>query len=564
MSNAGSESVNDEKSSESLPDLYRLLALTPLEADVKAIELALSAMQAKIDAAPKSDIKLAQRAAKVVALGKKNLLEPSRKLAYDRAWTKSFGAPEPVAPVASQPAPTLEKSPELEWDLTELETYLPVEDPRSPFDLGGFLRSSACLPESNPTADYDKLQSFLGGTATAVLAAPESISAAAFMSGYAPARYDLNNAVESSEDAGLFAAPKLAGAATRLAPGEIARQIRRKRSRSMLLSVGGLVAVIAAAFGVLFYLVSDPKKPAQDASQLAIAPLRTDPKPQLVKAPELPVAPAIPQGSGLPRVRGLDGSSDAAPFDMQAGMNPDSNPDAIPGANPTGLPAAEPAKPAPAPSPDPTAPAVPPVTMEPVPESEPAMPPPQADPVLTDDEKSTWQKSMKELLKTLGAQEFAKAKARLAEVEVEARTQLQKQQLMRLAAVARLTEEFHGFLVDAIAGLDAAETFTIGRSTPVSFIEGSPTEIAVKIGGRPQRLKLTELPTGLAMGLVDLQMDTAHPTSLARKAAFAIVHPKTNALAIKVAREQMAQAAVAGAVAADMPTVFDEDYSLSK
>ena len=64
--------------------------------------------------------------------------------------------------------------------------------------------------------------------------------------------------------------------------------------------------------------------------------------------------------------------------------------------------------------------------------------------------------------------------------------------------------------------------------------------------------------------LVDLKMDIEHPASLACKAAFTLVHPKTNALALKSAREQMAAAAVAGAVEADMPTIFDEDYSLKK
>lgn len=171
---------------------------------------------------------------------------------------------------------------------------------------------------------------------------------------------------------------------------------------------------------------------------------------------------------------------------------------------------------------------------------------------------------MKEVLKTLGMQDFKAAKEQLTAAESLAKTQLQRDQLKRLTSVAKLTEEFHGFLVDAINGLGAAETFKVGRSLEASFVEGSAKAISVKIRGNVQTFALTELQIGLAMGLVDLKMDTEHPNSLARKAAFTLVHPKTNALALKAAREQMAAAAAAGAVDADMRTVFDEDYSLKK
>jgi hypothetical protein len=206
-----------------------------------------------------------------------------------------------------------------------------------------------------------------------------------------------------------------------------------------------------------------------------------------------------------------------------------------------------------------------PTTTEPVPPPTPQpTPEPTAEPDLTDAEKSKWHKAMKELLKTLGNQDFATAKKQLTESEALARTQLQKEQHKRIATVARLAEEYHGFLVDAITGLEASETFKIGGSTEAAFIEGNESAVSLKIRGRIQTFKLTEMQIGVANGLVDLKMDVAHPTSKARKAAFVLVHPKTNDLALKRAREQMAEAAGAGAVEADMATVFDEDYSLKK
>ena len=544
--------ISDDNAQEQVPDLYRLLGLTPLEADPAKIQRALLAMQKKVETAQKSDVKLAQRAAKVVALGKKNLLEAERKLAYDRTWAKAFGSAEPTIIAQPQsvmsPEPAAEaKTPELEWDLDELESYLPAEDPRSPFDLGGFLRYSSSLPESNPTADYEKLQSLLGGAATATISAPESISAAVLLPEYA--EVDYKSQQEDLRE--YFVAPKKSVAPLRIPPGGIAKHIRRKRSRAMWLSIGGIAGVLAVAFGIAFFLLSKPREPKTDSAQLAqLTPDKNKPKLNNARPnAEVSTETVSVQGSGLPKVAGFDGQSGPKP-NMREGMVPE---------NAT----MQPAEPRPAPV---TTPDAPPATAPPAtaPVPVPTPDPPAADATLTDAEKSTWSKSMKEVLKTLGMQDFKAAKVQLTAAESLAKTQLQRDQLKRLTSVAKLTEEFHGFLVDAINGLGAAETFKVGRSLEASFVEGSAKAVSVKIRGNVQTFALTELQIGLAMGLVDLKMDTEHPNSLARKAAFTLVHPKTNALALKAAREQMATAAAAGAVDADMRTVFDEDYSLKK
>ena len=549
---ANPEIISDDNAQEQVPDLYRLLGLTPLEADPAKIQRALLAMQKKVETAQKSDVKLAQRAAKVVALGKKNLLEAERKLAYDRTWAKAFGSAEPTIIAQPQsvmsPEPAAEaKTPELEWDLDELESYLPAEDPRSPFDLGGFLRYSSSLPESNPTADYEKLQSLLGGAATATISAPESISAAVLLPEYA--EVDYKSQQEDLRE--YFVAPKKSVAPLRIPPGGIAKHIRRKRSRAMWLSIGGIAGVLAVAFGIAFFLLSKPRETKTDSSQLAqLTPDKNKPKLNNARPnAEVSTETVSVQGSGLPKVAGFDGQSGPKP-NMREGMVPE---------NAT----MQPAEPRPAPV---TTPDAPPATAPPAtaPVPVPTPDPPAADATLTDAEKSTWSKSMKEVLKTLGMQDFKAAKVQLTAAESLAKTQLQRDQLKRLTSVAKLTEEFHGFLVDAINGLGAAETFKVGRSLEASFVEGSAKAVSVKIRGNVQTFALTELQIGLAMGLVDLKMDTEHPNSLARKAAFTLVHPKTNALALKAAREQMATAAAAGAVDADMRTVFDEDYSLKK
>ncbi len=590
------ETNSDGKAQDLLPDLYRLLGLEPLEADIATLQRGLSSMQKKADAAEKSDPKLAQRAARIVALGKKNLLDAERKSAYDRAWMKTYGATlqavpttkKPAQPEVTSPAPALvsttEASPakpqetELEWDLEALESMLPAEDPRAPFDLGGFLRYSASLPESNPAADYEKLQGFLGGATTVTMAAPPSISAAELLP-----EYSLNAATSETEDATelaeipeRFLAPKKAGFAaplTATAPGGIAKQIRRKRTRAMLISVGSIAGACLLLFGGLFYFITRNSDSKAESAVLAQSPLTTS-KPQANSgSATLPldatgVKPAV--SSGLPKVGGIDGNaaSEKSNPNMMEGIVAD----ALSPQPPTPSPEtpAVPNEPSSAPTPVvPTTTAasntVPPpatsmATTEPIPETQPT--PPPADAVLTPAEKAAWNRAMKETLKTLGLQNFKVAKEQLSASESLAKTQVQRDQLKRLAAVAKLVEEYHGFLIDAIASLGPAETFKIGGSSEASFIEGTETAVSLKIRGRATTFALTELQIGVANGLVDLKMDMEHPTSLARKAAFALVHPKTNGLALKAAREQLAMAAAAGAVAADLPNVFDEDYSL--
>ncbi|MDX1925674.1 MAG: hypothetical protein SFV81_04110 [Pirellulaceae bacterium] len=553
--------ANDEsnggQSQEQLPDLYKLLGIKPLESDPAKIQRALLEMKRKAEAAQKSDAKLAQRAARIVALGKKNLLEADRKSNYDRAWTKTFGST--TAPKAAvEKAAAEPQQPELEWDLEELESYLPAEDPRSAFDLGGFLRYSASLPDSNPSADYDKLQSFLGGTATATMAAPESISATALMPEYDP-QYNERTATEVNRP---FVAPN--PSPPRIPPGGYAKQIQRKRNRAMLLSVGGVVGSFALVAGAYFFWANSTKSSTKQPEQLAQAAKPEKAKPS-VKEPDSPTAPAIPQGSGLPKVTGLDGSPAPSTMGLDVVNMGAEKPAENTAAMPTPAPNESAAAPTtPAPTTEPTTPPTTPTPSDPAPPTPDPTPAPAPDPVLTDADKAKWSKGMKELLKTLGNQDFVNAKKQLTDLEPLAVTQLQKDQYKRISTLARLTEEYYGFLTDAIRGLGATETFKIGGSSEAAFIDGNETAVSLRIRGKNQTFKLTELQIGVAHGLVDLKMDVAHPSSLARKAAFVLVHPKTNDLALKRAREQMAEAAGAGAVEADMTAIFDEDYSLKK
>ncbi len=526
---ANSEPSSQDAKPNDLPDLYRLLGIPPLEAEASKIEQALEVVRRKALAAKESDPKLAQRASRIFALGQKNLLDAERKAAYDRAWVKSFGNPTKTVPIAANveaPVAVAVAASELTWDMRELESYLPEEDPRAPFDFAGFLEYSENLPETNVVADYERLQVFLGGvvTSTVEAAAPESVSAVSLLANSAP--------VESSTTTGggshlteQFAAPanprvpqRRNGRAAAASSASLAKQMRQKRSRSFLLSVVGMMVGVGVVLGATLYLLR--KNDAQDPNQQTLLAQGGTPTPALSKG-MAPVQPAVPRGSGLPRVSGLgDGDMAAMPADPNMSMT---------AANPPPEPAAMQPQPQPEPPatemPAPEPPATEMAATEPMTPAEPAM---AADPALTDDEKAEWQKSMTAIRELLGNQEYDNAKQQLDASEKLAKTSVQRSQLKRLNTVWQLTSEYHNALVSAVAGLGAGESFVIGKSASASFIEGSATEIAIRFNGQNRTYKFTELPMGLANGLVDLKMDTENAKSLARKAAFALVHPKSS------------------------------------
>ncbi len=576
MATSESSSSAEANSSE-LPDLYRLLGLAPLEIDARKIEQALDLVRKKALAAKETDSKLALRATKIFSLGQKHLLDAQRKTAYDLAWKKSYGDGAATVANVSRPVETMvttaePAAPELTWDMSELENVLPAEDPRAAFDLAAFLQFSECLPESNPEADYDRLQGFLGGTttSTATLAAPEAVSALTLLPELSQPK---DKTLSTSKREARSETPATPATAVRIAPpttlpknaGSLAQQMRKKRSQSFLLSVVGMLFGVGLILGITLYLIRDNEGQTGNES-LAIAEQVIAPKSANLGSG----TPAIPKGSGLPKVTrldvtGLDATGLDNPVVAVPGMAADNAPQMNSNMSPDSVPVAPPNEPPPTPVESNTqpAPAVP--TPEPmVPEPTPTpTPEPPVDPVLSDEEKSEWQKAMKGVRELLGRQEFAKAQEQLAESEKAAKTAMQRQQHKRLITTARLVSEFHQSLVSAVTGMGAGETFTIGKSTPAAFVEGSATEVAIRLSGQNRTYKLTELPIGLAYGLADLRMDTAHQSSLARKAAFALVHPKSNALATKEAREMMAKAAAAGVVDADLPEVFDDDYALA-
>lgn len=533
----------DNPKQSSFPDLYRLLALKPLESDRTVIEAALRRVASEARELKSSGSAGAAIAAKLFALGKQHLLSAERKELYDARWRQIHGAvPAVLAEVASGADV---KSGE---DLSEFSALLPDGDPRAAFDLQAYLDEPTSQPREDSQVAFNRIQAWFeagnspattrstGGTANSVASMPS-----------------VRQKSVTSESAAA-AAIRDGGALPSLA-----HKLRKRRDRSLLLTAAGLLATVAALLAVMFYILNHETD--RQATSVALDAERGGNPAEVPQVTEEP----RPRGSGLPQVPGLAAltqqQSDASEAAVTIGTNqvqsnspsPPSSTDADTQATSAGdgrttvvtdraemmsLDSAD-------------------SESIQASKSDASTSPPQ--PELTAEEVAVWDAMEAELRAALGGQDYGEAAKVLEQLSAVTRSEEQRRQLERLRKLHELSRDFHDALVAAITNMEAGETVTIGNSTPVSFVEGTSEHLVVRVRGENQRYRLTELPIGLAFGLADLELDVVHSSSLAKKAAFAMLHlsAKENELIQQRAKSMMTEAVAAGSVSADMLKLLD-------
>lgn len=553
------EKASNSPGKATVPDLYRLLDLSPLEGDRSRIEQALRQVLKHAKETQQSDPDESKRSARLLELGKQNLLDAKRKAAYDQKWKLAFGAPTVEAVVS-------------EWPLEELVEVLPEGDPNHPFDLSRFLEQSTELPESTSERDFQQLAALLNGDAEAGAASLEAVSLEKSSKQARPVVSTAENPVQTqvfasganevaATDSGTSAGPPPLPTKSKnpARSHSIARNIRKKRERSLLFAVGGVLVSLVAVLSVLFLVLQNGKKQkGGESPQVASA----NPPPEKPTGGNSGQPRKPPSGSGLPQVAGLtaeqadalqngdmskkpestmssqplnDGADDNQPNSSnQSAQQSSGSPDTGPPGN--GMAMAGGAPPENATS--------------------------DSEPILTDEDKQNWRNEMLAARRLLGEQKYEEASRQLDQLQEAAKTQQQQAQFVRLKTVASLAQECRQALVEAILGLGAGESFTVGKSTPVSFVEGSDVEVVLRISGRNQRFGLTTIPIGIVIGLVDLKLDLEHPSSLARKAAFILLHPGSNDVTLARAKSMMQTAVAERQVPKGIGAIFEDDYQL--
>lgn len=548
---------------ERFPDLYSLLGLKPLERDTVVIEQALRRLaihiQAGANATDAAQRQRLQRARKQFELGKQQLLDPQRKQRYDQQWQALYGqavsqsnakqASEPRIPSAAKKQSaagaltlpsTMQNS---SWDLRELQACLPSGDPHAPFRAAEYAASVASELNSRYQEDFAKLRSLLTPNSVATLGSDVGVDEQG------------NSSSVPASSPSISVRGKKTPATPRAVSGpwpdtSTAVRLRKKRERGLLWGAISALSALGVVLGIAYWLM----QPASD-SNLTAKPMGA---PAAIPDPAnswLPTAdPAAdrspPRRSGLPSVPGLDSSAVVPGMPAPREMNSPETMPAVPNRVPTtDMDAKMAAGIAPA-----NIKSAPQMVIESVPESV----------MLNAVEREQWSSAMLAARKAIGQQQYAEATQQLVDARSLVKTSQQTEQLVRLATVEQLAQEFSEALHRAIDGMGGAETFIVGKSTPVSFVEASPDRLTLRLEGQNQSWTMTDLPIGIAYSLVDMSMDREHPRSLAAKAAFTLVHPAAlgKDMATERALQWMSAAIEAGAVSKDMAQVFTDDYQL--
>lgn len=527
-----------------LVDLYRLLGLSPLETDVGRIKTALDhcLLAAKSDGQSAA----ASRAARIVELGKKNLLDSKRKAAYDRQWQRHFGK------VLTDQRNSQSAAQDNECDRIALRAALPTGDPHQAFDLAAYLEATQPGQRCDRQSQFQRLLDVLGHESSTAQRPALSTELAEL------AAEQLTNDGSEIEVKTLHPATKysaIVSAQGDAAPTSksLARSIRKKRDRSHLLFVGGMVLSVAAVLTALLVVVKPGQTPQRSsAPQFADGgrsrPAQASEPPQTDPALES----NLPRGSGLPKVeiprlgpepnQGLgDAESNAGESATSVGSErisstgkPDAGGDPGSGASPgNGQQSAG-------------------VSV---------MQSTGAETEITEADKQRWLEDMLEIRRLLGQQQYEAAQAKLQLVTASVRNEIQQKQLARLVTVAQLAGQCHASLIKAIGQLSAGDTFQV-RSTPVSFVEGDQQLVVLRISGENKRYALTEIPIGILEGLLDLQLDSLNLEAQAKKAAFILLHPTANELVLPRVRRMLQEAEKNGRVPPETIAIFDDDYRL--
>lgn len=593
-----------------LPNLYQLLGLGALESNRDKIAAAIGRAQTKAEALKADAARAADvaRLQKVVALAQKYLLGPELKSSYDAQWKANYSstvsapatsqstasaaranAPAVVAastqsnprtsaksstasasPSASTGGTDHEPSSQLSWDMAALEALLPPADPHAPFQMADYLRTSQVRDPLAAEADLHKLISLLGGevTASSQPVVSQTIGLQHLSDGLHSTLSDGESAMSEPEMESGLSMPRSTNSVVAVG---LAKRMRQKRQQAILFGGTVLMAGVGGLVLLGFYL-NQPAKPTPEVAQLPV-PSRPKPPPAAVQ----PAEPTTENSQTVIQPPGSGGliqpGGDSKPLEIQA--TPMTKPDAMAmpekPAEPMKPepPKPEPTKPEP-PKPEPTKPEPPkpePPKPEPAkPETEPAKPEAKpeepADVKLNGKEKKQWQEQMKRARASLAKLDAAASENLLGELKPLAKNAQQRAQLTTLEQAVGLIRKAREAIVAGIGGLESAETFTVGTSTEVSFIEGDETRIIVRSLGGRQEHKLEAMPVGMGVALMKLKPNVIDANLDAAMGAYIMVQPKATAKTAEQGQKLLEEAAAVGAISKELAQFYKDDYKL--
>jgi hypothetical protein len=180
---------------------------------------------------------------------------------------------------------------------------------------------------------------------------------------------------------------------------------------------------------------------------------------------------------------------------------------------------------------------------KPTPESSKPVPdaptPPPSDPAVTE--------RIRQMLSAartkLGERKQEAAKKLVADAGQLAVSDEQHDMVDRVDSLEKYVGEFWSAVHDSVKGLKAADEIDLG-STKVIVAEAGADALTIHVGGQNRRYQVSQLPSGLAVGLALRWLDPKKPENKVFVGAFYLVDPKTGPEQAKQAWDEAAAAGV--------------------
>jgi hypothetical protein len=151
------------------------------------------------------------------------------------------------------------------------------------------------------------------------------------------------------------------------------------------------------------------------------------------------------------------------------------------------------------------------------------------------------------------------AKASLAKAEPLARMPEHKAKFERLQRMTDYVGRFREALAESVRKLEPASSITVGTSTQVGIVETFPDKIIVRAAGANRTYSFEELPVGLAVAIVDLELPES-PESQLIKGAYVLVSKTATEINREKARSWWEGS---GAELGDLMTFLDDTYQFA-
>jgi hypothetical protein len=513
------------------PNYYELLSLPPTETDDRQIIIAAEQAATKVRSfRPGPHARAWSQLLDEIQAARECLCDPARRSEYDaelvRGQTSHY---TPLAVVDNAPPSVLAAVSSELYPLGMVRPASPPEEVPPQFAVVTQLRPRSDLdPPQRPTSAPEEAPQAESSEAPTLplsampLPTPSAEALPASVDPMAPVL------VEALLPPGAEAAPVAAAEspfAVSAAPTAAQFATQQARQAQWLLILAGLggMALIAGT-AVAYVVMTRPAAPGRNA---------------LAERPTAPVPAAAPQTRPQP--------TDDAPVRPTMLL-----PTAAPTADPT-TPTVAPVEARPTPTP--TFPSTPP-TAAPAPS-----PPEQPVPKVTRSEVQALIKALDAAKAAIGEQNFKAADLQIAKAESLAKLPKHKGAVARLKEAGGYVKQFRQALAAGAGGMQAGESFKVGNSTQVSFVEAGSDKVVVRIAGNNRTYSFSDMPAGLAFAFADLKLPASDPATRVIKGAYLLTQKRADIESQEKAKSLWAEAQAAGADIRHLMPLLTDNYA---